>query len=425
MTSTEIAAASNIMLGATQAQAMYIGSTLLWQAQQQQQGLPAGYTRLAYVASTQAGGQYINLDSTLCETVGNAITVQTKFMILGRGSDNQELSAIIVSRDVNADPYPGFSFRIKKQSSQVECGRAKLTNAQNFPNDIYTQDMFDTAGSDFTVGTVQTAHQVNTTLFCSLDSNGDPFRFCWGWIQYLKIKKNGTLVADLVAAKNSSNVAGLYDMVSGTFYTSQSSTPFVGVEYADLPSGYSELYNISSTSSGGQYLDLNIRLYETASPNFDFQIKFKLIGNGSDNSSQSTIFNCAYDVSPYPGVFIRRNQSAVRVRCGDGSNYDIGTIGQTIDHLYTYDYDETTGYNDKGMTHNTATTLFCYTNSSGTPGRFCQGTIYYFKLWQNGSLVRNMVPCINPNNVVGMYDLVNGVFYTTPSTDPFEAGPVL
>lgn len=425
MTNTEITAASAIYLGSVAAQKMYIGSTLIWQPSQSSQELPQGYTRLAYIASTQEGGQYINLGSKLCSTVGDGIAVQTKFMILGKGSDNQELSGIIISRDVNADPYPGFSFRIKKQSSQIECGRAKLTSIQNFPGNIYTQDMFDTAGSDFTVGTVQTAHQINTTLFCSLDSNGDPFRFCWGWIQYLKIKKNGTLVADLVAAKNSNNVAGLYDFISGNFYTSQSSTPFVGVEYSGLPDGYTELYNISSTSSGGQYIDLNIRLYETASPNFDFQIKFKLIGNGADNNSQCTIFNCAYDVSPYPGVFIRRNQNAVRIRQGDGSNYDIGTIGQTIDHLYTYDYDETAGYNDKGMTHNTATTLFCYTNSSGTPGRFCQGTIYYFKLWQNGSLVRNMIPCINPNDVVGMYDLVNNVFYTTFSADPFVAGATL
>ena len=424
MTSTEIAAATNIMLGTTQAQAMYIGSTLLWQAQQQQQELPAGYTRLAYIASTQAGGQYINLGSTLCETVGNVITVQTKFMILGKGSDNQELSGIIISRDVNNDPYQGFSFRIKSMSSQIECNRSKMTNIENFLGTIYTEDVFDTAGSDFTVGTVQTAHQVNTTLFCSLDSNGDPFRFCWGWIQYLKIKKNGTLVADLVAAKNNSNVAGLYDMVSGTFYTSQSSTPFVGVEYSGLPSGYSELYSISSTSSGGQYIDLNIKLYE-ATPNFDFKMKFRLVGNGSDNSSQATMFSCQYNASPYPGLFVRRYQSAVQCKLGNGNNSSIGNTGSGVSRIYEYDYDESLGYNDKNTTHSTGTTLFCFTDTNGTYGRFANGTVYYFKLWQNGSLVRNMIPCINPNNVVGMYDLANGVFYTTPSTDPFEAGPVL
>ena len=65
---------------------------------------------------------------------------------------------------------------------------------------------------------------------------------------------------------------------------SQGTDPFVGVEYAGLPSGYTELYSISSTADGSQYIDMNIRLYEST-PNFDFKIKLKLIGNGSDNQS--------------------------------------------------------------------------------------------------------------------------------------------
>ena len=198
--------------------------------------------------------------------------------------------------------------------------------------------------------------------------------------------------------------------------------PFVGVEYAGLPSGYTELYSISSTNDGSQYIDLNIRLYESA-PNFDFKIKLKLIGNGADNSSQATIFNTAYEVSPYPGVFIRKNNNSVRTRLGNGSNSDFWTIGATPDKICELDYDESLGYNDKGMTFSTSATLFCGTDSSGNPQRYAYGTIYYFKLWQNGALVRNMVPCISPNNVVGMYDTVNDVFYTTPSVAAFVAGP--
>ena len=284
--------------------------------------------------------------------------------------------------------------------------------------------MYDSAGTYFDIGTVSAAASsaTSTSLFCAFDGSNQPMRFCYGYIFYMKIKKNGTLVRDLVPAKNSNNVAGLYDFVTNTFYTSAGTDPFVGVEYAGLPSGYTELYSISSTNDGSQYIDLNIRLYESA-PNFDFKIKLKLIGNGADNSSQATIFNTAYEVSPYPGVFIRKNNNSVRTRLGNGSNSDFWTIGATPDKICELDYDESLGYNDKGMTFSTSATLFCGTDSSGNPQRYAYGTIYYFKLWQNGALVRNMVPCISPNNVVGMYDTVNDVFYTTPSVAAFVAGP--
>jgi hypothetical protein len=34
-----------------------------------------------------------------------------------------------------------------------------------------------------------------------------------------------------------------------------------------------------------------------------------------------------------------------------------------------------------------------------------------------------MIPCIDPNNVVGLYDLVNDVFYSSPNGAAFIAGP--
>ena len=38
---------------------------------------------------------------------------------------------------------------------------------------------------------------------------------------------------------------------------------------------------------------------------------------------------------------------------------------------------------------------------------------------------RDMIPCINPNNVVGMYDMVEGVFYGSANEYEFAAGPVI
>ena len=430
MISTDITAASAIYLGSVAAQKMYIGSTLIWQIQQQQQGLPAGYTQLAYIKSTYNGGQYIDLGLHLQENVGDIITCQTKFAIIDSGLNTTSLATIFQCRDETTSPYNGFTFRIKNNSSQIDCNRAGVTSIQNFPSNLYKANdfekgsfTFDTGNSDFTIGTVSGTYSGTTTLFCAIDTNGDPFRYCEGIISYLKIKKNGILIKDLIPAKNSNNIAGLYDLISNIFYTSQSNTPFEGEEIITLPSGYQRLYNINSTT-GGQYINLNTQLY-SSSPNFDYEIKFLYRGNGSGNHNQSTLFNCMNDVSPYPGIFIRRSSNNVVARVGDGTQVTIGTVGTTSDKIITYNYDQTTGYNDKNTTFTENATLFCYLNSSGTPARFTRATLFYFKLWENGILTRDLIPCLNNNNVVGMYDLVNDIFYSSSSDASFVAGPIV
>lgn len=45
---------------------------------------------------------------------------------------------------------------------------------------------------------------------------------------------------------------------------------------------------------------------------------------------------------------------------------------------------------------------------------------YYVKIYDNSNeLIRYFVACRNPSNVVGMYDLVNRVFYESSDTKPF------
>lgn len=39
--------------------------------------------------------------------------------------------------------------------------------------------------------------------------------------------------------------------------------------------------------------------------------------------------------------------------------------------------------------------------------------------------ILNLIPCISPNNVVGMYDIVEGQFYSSPNGVAFVAGPVV
>lgn len=180
---------------------------------------------------------------------------------------------------------------------------------------------------------------------------------------------------------------------------------------------YTELEYIQSDSGGGQYIDLNIQLHTTLTPNYDIDIKFNLMGMGRDNNIQATIFGCQSPTQPWPGIFIRKNNNNVQMK--KSSNVNIGTLNTDI---------RVTGitqYNTQNLTHNYSTSLFCALNTDNTPYRYCEGRIYYFKLWNDGSLVRDMIPCKRYDGVIGMYDKVNDVFYTTLNQYPFIGGPVV
>lgn len=202
------------------------------------------------------------------------------------------------------------------------------------------------------------------------------------------------------------------------------------VQTGPLPAGYTQLEYISSTSSGSQYIDLCIKLYETANTEYDIAIKFNIKGAGSDNAAQPTIFGCQKDQNPYPGTFIRKNATSNAVQCRyiGGSNKD-NYIGYTNNVV---EFPEQTSPNKNvytsvgSSTHDWGTSLFCYfSNSSNSPARFVEADLYYFKLFVNGTLVRDLIPCKNSNNVVGMYDVVNDVFYTSPNGNAFVAGPTV
>ena len=197
-----------------------------------------------------------------------------------------------------------------------------------------------------------------------------------------------------------------------------------------LPSGYTELEYISSTNGGNQYIDLGIKLYDTLNKNYDIAIKF--IISSTNTQGQATIFNCQDpNNNPWPGTYIRKNNSGSNIigRYIGGTSKDniIGQLDNIIElPVQTSPNKNVTNLNNNNSTHQYGAGLFCsFSDTNNTPQRCCNGTIYYFKLFVEGVLVRDMVPCTNPSNVVGMYDLANNVFYSSPNGNAFVAGPAI
>lgn len=206
-----------------------------------------------------------------------------------------------------------------------------------------------------------------------------------------------------------------------------SDNPVFG-EISVLPRGWTKLEYISSTSSGAQYIDLGIKLYEIENNTYDIAIKFNLKGSGYDNPAMPTMFGCQKDVSPYPGTFIRKRESSNQVQCryiGSSSKDSYpGTLNQVLEFPTPASGSKNVYTSVESNTHNWGTSLFCYfSDDSNTPTRYAEADLYYFRLWLNNTLVRDLIPCKDTNNVVGMYDIVNNVFYTSPNGTAFAAGP--
>lgn len=181
-----------------------------------------------------------------------------------------------------------------------------------------------------------------------------------------------------------------------------------------LPEGYTQLEYIESTADGSQYIDLNLQMWNAEPITYEIDMKINLIGNGSDNNNQCVVLGANEEISPYPGFAIRRQNSGVSQNRNPYAAY--GSMGQVITIHQRQE-------NLSVPSHTRSTTLFAGLNSSGQPFRYSHARIYYCKLKTSGeSWLRDLIPCLNPQGKAGLYDIVNGVFYTSPNGVDFEYG---
>lgn len=66
--------------------------------------------------------------------------------------------------------------------------------------------------------------------------------------------------------------------------------------------------------------------------------------------------------------------------------------------------------------------LFSFNNSDGTDERMVSMRLYSCKIYDNGVLIRNYVPCKNKNGTLGLYDMINRRFYKNSGSGTFIPG---
>lgn len=87
---------------------------------------------------------------------------------------------------------------------------------------------------------------------------------------------------------------------------------------------------------------------------------------------------------------------------------------------------ETVASASNANSYNTGKTLLLFANnfsdSVSAAIDFAEMKLFSCQIYENGTLVRDFAPCKNANGEVGLYDLVNGVFYGNTGSGAFVAG---
>ncbi len=196
---------------------------------------------------------------------------------------------------------------------------------------------------------------------------------------------------------------------------------YQGEASSRLPSGYKEVESIYS--NGSQYIDTgfkptgNTRVvmdHESFSVSSGYPTMF-----GCRSSSGSNAFACHYSAGTslcymyyhiYTPSFTVNNpwgRHTVDVNKGqlyrDGlliGSQPLQSFTSTLNlYLFTLNYGGT------------------IPSSHNSPLR-----LYSCQVYDNGTLVRDFVPCKNPSGAVGLFDLVNSVFYANKGSGSFTAG---
>lgn len=182
-----------------------------------------------------------------------------------------------------------------------------------------------------------------------------------------------------------------------------------------LPSGYTQLAYIKS--SGAQYIDTGVAAAK--------DLKVEAIMDVDESSSWIMILG-DYTSSKYFSWWANGNLAYAYFGSKNGTlTFSAGR------HIYIAD-----GPNNKWEIDGTSITLVpASSDFSGTGGTLylfsvhnggsytrASAKLYSCKIYKNGTLIRDFVPCRNASGTLGLYDLINNRFYENAGSGDFE-GP--
>lgn len=195
-----------------------------------------------------------------------------------------------------------------------------------------------------------------------------------------------------------------------------------------LPNGYSELEYIEST--GSQYIDTLIYPDDT----FGYKVDMEQI----DSVGEQCPLGCMGNDNRFVGVYFTSRETGTSTETvlvgwatlANPFNYPNGfSTNQRVISRCNYMNDrkvvfngyevlDITNHHIQGTIENS---LYLFNRHFRVGGLF-KGRIYNAVISKGDEIYADFIPCVNPNGVVGMYDIVRHLFFSSPNSVAFIAG---
>lgn len=258
-------------------------------------------------------------------------------------------------------------------------------------------------------------------------------------IMYCRItdKSTNTLIRNFIPVINQDNVACMYEQVEGVFYYNAGSGAFIAgsttgqpVSIGDKAKKVKKMYaGITSTYTPVEYIEGNgYQAIDTGfCANQNTRVEMQFMPTSLINISGIYSFllcgRSGYHTNEF-SLFV----NAINWWIGYGSSdTQQANPTPTANTIYTIDKNKNvTTINGTSYTQSTATFQSPVTmkifSAEGGQSDHVSGRLYYVKIYDNGTMVRNMIPVVDENGRAGLLDQIDGKIYYSSTFYDFEAG---
>jgi len=377
-------------------------------------GLPTGFTEVEYLEST--GTQYI-------DTGYKPVPATTKFEFMFQPDTIAGNSFLFGCRpDTGIGGFTCTTYFATGSVRQDWAGLGTYFPTTNV-NTKYLYTAYDNSislNSDSVTGTTSrstTRLNFNFLLF-TVNTNGtaDTRRFI-GKIYFSRLWDAGVLVRDFIPCVDASGRPCMYDKVEGKPYYNLGTDDFtygpkiIPVEYIE--------------SSGTQYIDTSVIAKSGLSSLLDFEytaLDTTSISMLDARSSDNRFYLChTGNANGY--WFYYGYGSAVQssVTPTVNTRYKVETTLKSGTQLMKVN-GTTILSGTSATTYNLNTSLYLFGINYNTPQFLAKAKLYTCKIYDNDTLVRDMIPVKDENNVGYMFDRVTHALYGNAGTGVFTHG---
>ena len=375
--------------------------------------LPEGYTQLNYIQST--GTQYIDTGASF----SNGVRVETKFNLISITTSSKKTS--IFGAHNASEPY-GRDYLSVDSSKNFEIGGGAgyryFKNNTIATNVDYEVEASNIPGQETLIVNGElyesTGGQAYATPFTNLPlylfrvntTNEAWFENASMKLYYAKFYDDkNVLVRNFTPCKNPSGEVGLYDYVTKAFYGN--------VGGGSLPDGYTELEYIQS--SGTQWIKTGV----IPTINTRYYAEFEIVSiDGSKGIIGVVDNNCCiwYDKTSLYGAFTIGYDVYASESVSNGKKYVCELKnGSFVVNGVTYSIPSVSSWD------NQKEAFIFDLNYNGSYGK-SSIKVYRCIIYDGAAKIRDYVPAKNSSGTIGLYDTVNGAFYTNAGSGTFTAG---